>query len=91
MISIRKANPVISKGTYKTLPNNSDQVFSFTRHDGKKQVIVAVNLSEKPVNVTITRDDGVGLNVLYGTAKPVADGNSITVQLPAYGVEVLGI
>ncbi|MDB5088146.1 MAG: Alpha-amylase precursor [Mucilaginibacter sp.] len=90
MIALRKANPVISKGAYKTLQNDNDQVFSFIRYDGNKQVIVAVNLSGKPVSANITRQDDSGLKMLSGTAKAVIKDSSISVNLPAYGVAVWG-
>ncbi len=37
MITIRKANPIISSGKYKTLPNDNDQVFTFMRYEGNKK------------------------------------------------------
>jgi len=90
MISIRKSHPEISKGAYQTLDNNSDKVFSFMRYQGNKQLVVAVNLSNKPVDVSISVKSHANLvNVLYGAAKPTASGNSIDESLPAYGVEVL--
>jgi len=90
MISIRKAHPEISKGTYQTLTNNSDQVFSFIRCQGNKQIIVAVNLSDKPVNVVINVKTAANpLKALGGEAKPIISDSSISVSLPAYGIEAL--
>ncbi|HZY37351.1 MAG TPA: alpha-glucosidase C-terminal domain-containing protein, partial [Mucilaginibacter sp.] len=91
MIDIRKAHPEISKGTYQTLSNNSDQVFSFMRYKGNKEIVVAVNLSDKPVVVVIDTNNGAGsLKVVYGKGKPTISGSFISENLPAYGVEVLG-
>jgi alpha-amylase len=92
MISIRKANPVISKGTYKTLQNDNDAVFTFMRYEGNKKIIVAVNLSNKPVETAVSLTGQSGpLKVLYGGPKPTLTNNVVTVTLPAYGVEVLGM
>ena len=88
MIAIRKANPVISKGTYKTLQNDNDKVFSFMRYDGNKKLIVAVNLSDKPLKTTIACENKGGLKVVFGEAKPVATNNAITVDLAGNGVAV---
>jgi glycosidase len=89
MIAIRKANPVISTGTYKTLKNDKDQVFSFMRYGGNKSLIVAVNLSGKEIDATITLEGNNGaIRILYGTSKPRIITNIIAVHLPAYGVEV---
>ena len=60
MISIRKSHPEISKGAYQTLSNNSGQVFSFMRYRGDKRIIVAVNLSDKPVDVVVTLNSDAG-------------------------------
>jgi len=92
MIGIRKANPVISSGTYKTLKNDRDEVFTFMRYKGNKKVIVAINLSDKPVDVTMKAEGKSGfIKILHGSAKPISRGDAITESLPAYGVEVLGM
>lgn len=89
MISIRKANPVISKGAYKTLTNDNNKVFSFMRYEENNQFIVAVNLSDKPVTANIVRGPGNKLKIVYGNPAPVIDGSTITVNLPAYGVSAM--
>jgi glycosidase len=90
MISIRKANPIISKGTYKTLGNDNDHVFSYMRSIGDKKILVAVNLSDKPVEASFDVQSGGGhVNVLYGVAKPILNYNTVKLSLPAYGVEVI--
>lgn len=91
IISLRKANPVISKGMYKTLKNDKDEVFSFTRYDKKKKVVVAVNLGDKPVAVSITLDGGSGrFKTLFGEVVPKVDGNVLSLSLPAYGIVAFG-
>jgi len=90
MIAIRKANPVISKGAYKTLKNDKDDVFTFMRYGGNKKVIVAVNLSDKPEAVSVAVEGKTGpLNVVYGNSKPGIGNNNVIIKLPAYGVEVV--
>jgi len=93
MIGIRKANPVISKGLYKTLKNNKDEVFSFMRYKGNRKLIAAVNLSDKAIDAAITIEGKNGpIKVIYGTSKPVlTNNNNIAVHLPAYGIEVWGM
>jgi alpha-amylase len=92
MISIRKANLVISKGAYKTLKNDNGLVFTFMRYLGEKRVIVAVNLSDKPVDASIDlKGKNEPVKVLYGSSKPVLTNNTIAVNLPAHGIEVLGM
>lgn len=92
MISIRKANPVISNGVYKTLKNDKDEVFSFMRYGGGKKVIVAVNLSDKPADAIISVEGENGpVKMIYGGLKPIVTNNTLSVHLPAYGVGVWGI
>jgi alpha-amylase len=89
MIGIRKAHPEISNGTYQTLTNNSEKVFSFMRSQGNKQLIVAANLSDKTVDVSINLKDEAGLpHLIYGKSKSDISVNSILATLPAYGIEV---
>lgn len=87
MIRLRKANPVLIKGTYKTLPNNNDQVFSFERAEGGKNVIVSINLSDKDQDVAI-QSSGNNFKNLYGNAKPGINADIITFNLPAYAIEI---
>lgn len=93
MISIRKANPVISKGVYKTLKTGKAQVFAFMRYIGNKKLVVVVNLSDKPISdaVSMEKFKMTAINMIYGTAKSKVIANTITMNLPAYGVEVLSM
>jgi len=89
MISIRKAHPEISHGRYQTLKNDNDQVFSFMRSNGNKNLVVAVNLSDKPVKVHIGLGGSKSLKTLYGEGNPTVSADAVSVALPAYGVYVL--
>ncbi|MDP9048998.1 MAG: alpha-amylase family glycosyl hydrolase [Bacteroidota bacterium] len=90
MIRLREANPIISTGAYKTLQNDNAQVFTFTRYQGGKRVVVAVNLSSQPQSAVVRVEGKGGLvKVLYGGGKPVVGGGGISINLPAYGLEVL--
>jgi glycosidase len=87
MIGLRRSNPVLIKGGYKTLTNNSDKVFSFERAEGNKKVIIVINLSDKNQDVAI-QSSATKLKSLYGEAKAKVNLNEIATSLPAYGVEV---
>jgi alpha-amylase len=88
MISLRKSNEAISKGTYKTLINNNDQVFSFIRQDQDKAVIVVVNLSDKEqaaaIDAVFVEGKKTATFIGKDTAK-VNDGK-LVVSLPAFGI-----
>ena len=94
MTALRKANPVLIHGAYKTLLNSSDNVYSFERYQGNKKVVVAVNLSNKAEVVAI---DLIGketkLKRLHGITKATIAAktgapNAITADMPPYGIEV---
>jgi glycosidase len=92
MIGIRKANPVISHGAYKTLQNDNEQVFTFMRYDNRKKIIVAVNLSDKPVDTNISLKQKNGpLKVLNGVDMPQLTNTTMALHLPAYGVAVFAM
>ncbi|MDB5133665.1 MAG: hypothetical protein JWP37_268 [Mucilaginibacter sp.] len=89
MIGLRKLNPVIIKGAYKTLTNNKDKVFSFERAEGNKKVIVVVNLSDKDQETTVQlTGNAAGIKTLYGNGQPEISEHTIKVKLAAYNVEV---
>ena len=97
MIALRKANPVIIHGGYKTLLNSSSEIYSFERYGGAKKVIVAVNLSDKNQVVAIQLPGKeTKANSLYGITKAsivvkTDTPNAMTVNMPPYGVEVWSI
>src|SRR5205085_9351035 len=45
IIHLRQGNSALSSGSYQNAANNNDHVFSFIRDDGKRKVLIAVNLS----------------------------------------------
>jgi glycosidase len=92
IISLRKDNPVISNGIYKTLKNDKGEVYTFMRYQGNKRVIVAVNLSGKPIDAAISLEGKASpVRILYGASKPRIIAGIIGAHLPAYGVEVWGM
>lgn len=89
MISLRGSNPVLIQGGYKSLQNNNDQIFSFERAEGDKRVVVAINLSDKSQDGVIQPTTHlVSIKNLYGSIKAGINSNTITINLPAYGIGV---
>jgi alpha-amylase len=94
LTALRKANPAIINGRYKTLLNSSDDVYSFERHAGDKKIVVSVNLTDKSQVVAIQlTDKETKVTKLLGIAKAsivVKSGepNALTVNMPPYGIEV---
>lgn len=92
MIAIRKANPVISNGIYKTLSNDNEKVFTFMRYTDEKKLIVAVNLSDKETDAAISLEgDTKQLKTLYGSSELHIVNNSIAIHLHPYEVIVCGM
>ncbi|HVW13382.1 MAG TPA: alpha-amylase family glycosyl hydrolase [Mucilaginibacter sp.] len=87
MIALRKTDPVLIRGTYKTLANDNDKVFTFERSAGDKKVIVAVNLSDKAQDTSI-QTEARGLKSLFGGVNPSIKPGAMAVSIPAYGVEL---
>jgi len=92
MIRIRKSNPVISTGSYETLENTNDSVFSYQRFDSLNSIIVILNLSgsEQNTEVKYPGNDPKKKNItlLEGNDVPLLVGNNFQVKLPPYAIEV---
>jgi alpha-amylase len=88
MIRLRRSNSAITKGTYKTVDNDNNQVFSFIRRDGEKAVIVVVNLSNKDqvAKVDVPGLTGKKVGVFIGTDTPAVNEGKMGVSLAAYGI-----
>lgn len=85
MISLHRSNTAITKGSYKTIANNNDQVFSFLRQDGDKAVLITVNLSDKVQEVIIDKNV-TGLKPFIGQEKGTINSGKINLSLPAFGI-----
>lgn len=84
MIAIRKANPAFVNGSYKTIDNNNDHVFTFMRKDAGQTILVAINLSDKEAEAFIDANRNP-VNII-GDVKPMLKDGKLTVDLPAFGV-----
>jgi len=99
MMALRKANPVLIGGAYKTLTNDNDHVFSFQRTENGKRIVVAVNLSERNQDVAIQiGGKETKLNQLHGIVKAAivppakaGDPNTIKLNMAPNGIEVWGL
>jgi alpha-amylase len=93
MIRIRKSNPVISTGSYETLVNTNDAVFSYQRFDSVNAIIVIVNLSDSAQNTEVAYPDfGTAkkiIRVLNGTVSPIFFKDKFQIKLSPYAIEVL--
>lgn len=91
MIQLRKSNSVFASGSYQTVPNNNDSVFSFLRKGYERAALVVVNLSGSPENLTLdVRPFPSDKNIrqLWGKEKAVIENNNISIQLPAHAINI---
>lgn len=95
MIAIRKNNPVISTGSYKTLVNTNDQVFAYQRFDSLNRIVVLVNFSNSQQNTEVNfaggNPENKNVQLLNGNVLPAFSENKFSVKLPSYGIEVIKI
>jgi glycosidase len=47
IIQLRQSNAALSEGHYKTIGNNNESIFTFSRETGSDKVLIAVNLSSQ--------------------------------------------
>jgi len=93
LIKVRQSHSELFNGRYQTLQNNNDKVFSFLRYDGKNAAVIVVNLSnivqQAVVNIASNNiTPGGNIQTLFGKEKVVNNNNSLSVNLPAYGIGV---
>ena len=87
MIRLRQSHAELINGSYHTLSNDNDKVFSFLRK-GKTTICIAMNLSEGEQKADIAGISGTKTNQLWGNEKGKISGNSLSISLPAYGIEI---
>jgi len=97
IIQLRKVHPVLYDGTYQSLKNDNDQVFSFLRYEKDHAAIVVINLSELRQQVTInfsgsaTSINGKQPRILYGNVQAQVQANTLSASLPQFAILVLEI
>ncbi len=50
---MRKGSPALIYGTYKLYDADNNQVYAYTRTQGKEQMLVVLNFSNEPVNYSL--------------------------------------
>jgi alpha-amylase len=94
IIRLRESNEALSNGGYQTLPNSNSKVLSFLRRE-KNAVCVMINLSDQMQKVVLNLSKAnvkvKGFAQLSSTNIPKISGNSISVSLPGFSMQVLKI
>ncbi len=91
IIHLRQSNSALANGNYQTLINDNNKVFSFLRME-KDTVCVVVNLSDQlqQTVIDLSKNNRTVKNLvqLWGKEKGKISGNSLSVSLPAYSVDI---
>lgn len=93
MIHLRKTTSTLVNGSYQTLPNNSDSVFSFMRIENNKAAVITVNLGGRATEIEMNFSASQikpAKNViqLWGNDQPVQKGETWQLHIPAYAIDV---
>lgn len=95
MISLHKSDVALTSGRYAGVVNDNDSVFSFLRYTPQTATLVAINLAGGPENATLNLSTGpvavteaTRLSDLFGDGDVERKRGRLSIQLPAYGVEV---
>ena len=92
LITIRKANPALSTGSYQELYATNEHL-TFARRKGNNKVIVSANRSGNDYTISFKLPDDMGClvefqNQLTGQTIPINDG-WIEITIPAYSMVIL--
>ena len=94
MIRLRQSTAALSNGSYQTLPNNNSKVLSFLKRE-KNTVCVMINLSGQMQKVILNFSKAnvkvKSFAQLWGKNTARISGNSTSVRLPGFSMQVLEI
>ena len=91
MIQLRKSNPSLAQGQYRSVYNNNHQVFSFLRFTDEEKIIVAVNLSAQPQRAMVkltAEDKAKSVRSLLNKETKNLTKEDFVVELPPYGIQI---
>ncbi|AFY01916.1 glycoside hydrolase family 13 protein [Bdellovibrio bacteriovorus] len=77
LISLRKAHPVFIYGIYEEVLGKHDQIYAYTRNDGKEKMLVMANMTGKPAKFDLPGISLSSANLLMAN-QSVADHHQIT-------------
>ncbi len=60
LIELRKEQPALHKGTYRSIETGNNAVFAYLREYEDQRVVVALNFGDEPQQVEITLSEGEG-------------------------------
>jgi glycosidase len=94
LITFRKSNPALRNGQWgarmvKLDNDQPKQLFSWTRTQGKNQVVGLFNLSDKPVTATLTTAQAAGTYREFRGGRSIVLKSGTKVTLPAWGYRLL--
>lgn len=88
LLHLRKTHPALRSAdrtvlSWRIATNYNDRVFSFIRQNGGREVVVALNLSDQPLQLQFTdnRFSGYFTDLFSGVSFSLSD----TIELPAWG------
>ncbi len=92
LISLKTANAALAVGSaagaIRVVTTNQDGVLAYVRSSGKSKVLVAINLTNKPLKVALSWGSSAGKLYDYASNKLVSIPAAQTVTLPAWGYQV---
>jgi glycosidase len=92
LIRLRKTHAALSSGRYQSLPNNNDQVLSFTRYTRGERIMVIINLSPSFQTADVTTGEKQvnpkkWKSLLGKAAVPVIKNHTLAIHLAPYGIQ----
>ncbi|HEX4684815.1 MAG TPA: alpha-amylase family glycosyl hydrolase [Gemmatimonadaceae bacterium] len=91
IIPLRRAHPALLDGNVRWLANSDDgRVLTYIRHSGGEDVLIAVNLSNKPFSGTVEAQGADYTEITPRTPGQRADSTMRTAALPALSLDAWG-
>ncbi|MEL1243267.1 alpha-amylase family glycosyl hydrolase [Flavobacterium sp. DGU11] len=91
LIRLKKIQPALAFGDYKTIPTSNDKVLSFTRTYGEEKILVVINLSGNTEEVMIDPREDYNiskLKLLSGTPNVILPRDGKNLSMTPYAVQV---
>jgi glycosidase len=92
LVALKSSNAALnvgsSAGAIRTVTTSQDGVIAYVRSNGSAKVLVAINLTNKPLKVKLSWGSSAGKLYDYATNKQVTIPATQTVTIPAWGYQV---
>ena len=93
LIALRRGHDALVNGSYRTIPNDTEDILSFIRESPEERILVVINLGDRSEHLRLGEENGLyeatgSLDQLWGESSPKLEDGITIDSIPPYSTHV---